>query len=45
MSSALSFAQAIRAVVDRGDEALRAEISRWEPEARASVVRALADVA
>jgi hypothetical protein len=42
---AISHAQAIRAFVDYGDEALRSEIERWEPEARAMVARALADVA
>ena len=42
---AISYAQAIRAVVDQGEEALRAEVERWEPEARATVARALAEVA
>ena len=42
---ALSHAQAISAFVERGDEALRSEVGRWEPEARASVARALAEIA
>ena len=42
---AISYAQAIRAFVDDGDEALRSEVERWEPEAREAVGRALAEVA
>ncbi len=42
---AISYAQAIRAFVDDGDEAIRSEVERWEPEARATVARALAEVA
>ena len=42
---AISYAQAIQAFVDDGDEALRSEVERWEPEARATVARALAEVA
>jgi len=42
---AISYAQAIRAFVDEREEALRSELERWEPEARATVARALADVA
>ena len=42
---AISHAQAIRAFVDQGEEALRSEVERWEPEARAAVARALAEVA
>ena len=42
---AISYAQAISAFVGQGEAALRSEIERWEPEARASVARALADVA
>jgi hypothetical protein len=42
---AISYAQAIRAFVDQGEEALRSELERWEPEARATVARALAEVA
>jgi hypothetical protein len=42
---ALSHVQAISAFVEHGDDALRSEISRWEPETRATVARALADVA
>ena len=41
---AISHAQAIRAVVDHGIDALRLELERWEPKARASVARALAEV-
>ncbi len=42
---AISYAQAIRAFVDQGDEALRTEVERWEPDARATIARALAEVA
>ena len=42
---ALSHAQAISAFVESGDDAVRAEVEQWEPEARASIARALADVA
>jgi hypothetical protein len=42
---AISYAQAIQAFFDQGEEALRSELERWEPEARASVARALAEVA
>ena len=42
---AISDAQAISAFVDQGDEALRSELERWEPEARATVARALGEVA
>jgi hypothetical protein len=42
---AISYAQAIQAFVDQGEEALRSELERWEPEARATVARALAQVA
>ena len=42
---AISFAQAIQAFVDHGDDALRSELEHWEPEARATVARALAEVA
>jgi hypothetical protein len=42
---AISHAQAIRAFADLGHDALRSELGRWEPEARASVARALADIA
>jgi hypothetical protein len=42
---AISYAQAISAFVDQGDEALRSELAHWEPEARATIARALADVA
>ena len=39
------YAAQIRAIVDDGDDALRHEVERWEPEARAAVTRALAEVA
>ena len=42
---AISYAQAIRAFVDQGEGALHSELERWEPEARATVARALAEVA
>jgi hypothetical protein len=42
---AITYAQAISAFADRGDDALRMEIERWEPEARTTVARALAEVA
>ena len=42
---ALGYAAQIRAVVDDGDDALRLAVERWEPEARAAIARALADVA
>jgi hypothetical protein len=42
---AISYAQAIRAFVDQGDEALRSEIGQWEPEARANVARVLTEFA
>ena len=42
---AISYAQAIQAFVENGDEALRTEVERWEPEAREAVGRALAEVA
>ena len=34
---AISYAQAISAFVNDGDEALRTEVERWEPEAREAV--------
>ncbi len=43
--SAISYAQAISAFVDQGEEALRLELERWEPDARAAVASALAEVA
>ena len=42
---AISYAQAIRAYVDQGEGALRSELEQWEREARATVARALAEVA
>ena len=42
---AISYAQAIQAFVAQGEEALRSELERWEPEARATVAQALAEVA
>ena len=41
---ALSYATEIRAVVDNGDDALRSKLERWEPEARATIARVLAEV-
>ena len=41
---ALTHATQIRAVVDSGDEALRSELERWEPEERATLALALAEV-
>jgi hypothetical protein len=42
---AISHAQAIHAFVDRGEAALRSELEWWEPEARATMARALAELA
>jgi hypothetical protein len=42
---AITYAQAIQAFADQGDEALRSELERWDPEARATIARALAEVA
>jgi hypothetical protein len=42
---AISYAQAIQAFVDQGEDALRSELERWEPDARAAVAQALAEVA
>jgi hypothetical protein len=42
---AISYAQAIHAFIDRGEAALHSELERWEPEGRAAVARALAEVA
>jgi hypothetical protein len=42
---AISYGQAIQAFVDQGEGALRSELERWEPEARAAVAQALAEVA
>ena len=36
-------AKAIGAFVEHGDDAVRAEVDRWEPETRAEVARALAE--
>ena len=41
---ALTHATEIRAVVDNGDEALRSEVESWEPKARATLARVLAEV-
>ena len=41
---ATTYAPAIRAVVDHGDEALRTALQAWEPESRAALTRALAAV-
>jgi hypothetical protein len=42
---ALTYAQAIRTVVDQGEAALCTELERWELEAREAVATALARVA
>jgi hypothetical protein len=42
---AISYAQAIQAFIDHGEDAVRSEVERWESEARATVARALAEVA
>jgi hypothetical protein len=42
---AISFAQAIQAFVNHGEDALRSELERWEPGVRAAVASALAEVA
>ena len=41
---ATTYAPAIRAVVDHGDEALHTELRNWEPESRAALSRALAAI-
>ena len=41
---ALSHATEIRAVVDDGDDALRAKVESWTPKARESLARVLAEV-
>jgi hypothetical protein len=41
----VSHAREIQALVDQGDDALRAEVKRSEPEARGTVARILAEVA
>jgi hypothetical protein len=41
---AITYAQAIRTVVDQGVDALRSEIERWDPDAREAVAAALAEV-
>jgi hypothetical protein len=41
---ALSYASEIRAVVERGTEALREHVAAWEPDVRAAMFTALADV-
>jgi hypothetical protein len=42
---ALSHASEIHAVVDRGEDALRSKLESWEPESRAALSRALAEIA
>jgi hypothetical protein len=34
----------LNAVVDHGNDALRSELEKWEPETRAALARALAEV-
>jgi hypothetical protein len=41
---AVNYAQAIRSVVEHGHNALRDEVAMWDPDERASVARALAEV-
>jgi hypothetical protein len=41
---AISHVQAIQAVAEHGDDALRTEIERWEPEERLAVATALAEI-
>ena len=41
---AMTHAAEIRAVVENGDDALRAELERWEPAERATMARALAEI-
>jgi hypothetical protein len=40
----MSHAPEIRAVVERGDDALRSELEKWGPDERATFARALAEV-
>jgi hypothetical protein len=42
---ALSHATEIRAIVDDGEDALRANVESWTPKARATLARVLAEVA
>ena len=41
---AMSCANEIRAVAEQGDDALRLELQRWEPDTRETLARALAEV-
>jgi hypothetical protein len=41
---AMSHASEIRAVVERGDDALRSELERWTQDERATFARALAEL-
>jgi hypothetical protein len=41
---ATTYAREIRAVVDKGDDALRSALQKWEPGSRAALARALAEV-
>jgi len=41
---AVSYAQAIQAGVDQGEDALRSELERWKSDVRAAVASALAEV-
>jgi hypothetical protein len=40
----MSYASEIRAVVDRGEDSLRSELDKWEPDTRATLARVLAEV-
>jgi hypothetical protein len=42
---AITHAQAIQAYIHQGEDALRSELNRWEPDVRATVASALAEVA
>ena len=41
---ALTYAVEVRAVIDNGDAALRAELERWAPDTRANFACVLAEV-
>jgi hypothetical protein len=41
---ALTHAAEVRAVIDNGEDALRAEVERWAPDTRAVLARVLAEV-
>ena len=41
---AMTYANEIRTVIDEGGDALRSTLQKWEPESRAVLTRALAEV-